>query len=213
MAGEGCLLKMPFSTTADSYLQVAVDTCDAKLVRPFVSITCVGPLCASLAKPCDSQSQCGGLNCASIDGFLDNRLSEYSADLRSGAESLKLFNPEKDDAACLTSVTGTKGLGLFSSFGGFFRKYYDDVGPSVPISCFVHTLGHVCTVEHLFFIHKVILVEKKVSRQIKRQKSIGVFTQGYPGIHRSTQGYTGVHRGTQGFTGVHGTQGYTGVIE
>jgi hypothetical protein len=59
-AGKGCLMKLPLSGTKDSFINIALDTCDAQMMRSYMSVTCSGPLCGKLAMPCGSNADCGG---------------------------------------------------------------------------------------------------------------------------------------------------------
>ena len=128
-AGEGCLMRIPLSDKLDSFLNVALDTCDTKMVRPFVSITCSGPLCKHLAKPCNSDSDCGSeLKCGILDKSLEGSLSEADSTIRDLMDSLNAFDNNRDRKKCLQAgmTSSDDGVDLIGSFLSFLRGFYDE---------------------------------------------------------------------------------------
>lgn len=127
-AGKGCLMKLPLSKERDSFINIAMDTCDANLMRPYLSVTCSGPLCSRLAMPCDSNAECGGvLQCTSPGVFSENAIKEADDDVRSVMDSLDMFDKPNDQPQCLKAgvTADEKGADIIGSFMSFFRGFYD----------------------------------------------------------------------------------------
>lgn len=125
--GKGCLMKFPLSKENDSFINVAMDKCDAKMMRPYVSVTCSGPLCSRLAMPCSTNADCGGsLQCTS-PGITKDAIRGADKDIRSVMDSLDMFDKDADKPECLAAgVTADEnGADIIGSFMSFFRSFYD----------------------------------------------------------------------------------------
>ena len=118
-SGEACNFELSTDhTTSDYHLGVSLKTCPGSPLWPYVSITCQGPACSSLATFCDDESDCAGESVTCDKKILDSLpYTAFGADKAEVKTLLKLAQllDDGDDAQ-------EKGP-LKKMYGGLVRRW------------------------------------------------------------------------------------------